>query len=218
MKQPNILANAIERTILAVPRQSLRWNSRKKLRALLGAMETCIATRAKVSKLNLPDIERLFDASLFCLIYEADLTVLSRDMTCRSAWWDSRLYARLLAMTMLECVEDIPAVLGKSFRQALTNVVTDRVHLQQISKMTGALSDFRKNHEHELREIRQIAAAHRDHDSRLVASSIERLDLRKLTVLSQELGSSLMAFYPTMTEVLLELNILREILRSRSNK
>ena len=218
MKRPGLLMRAIERVILARPRWGMRRNSSRKLQAALGAIEQCANTRAKLAQYNMPDVLRLFDASLFCLMYDADLTVLSRDMTCRTDWWESRLYGRLLAMTMLECVEDIPAVLGKSFRESLAAVVSAQVHLKRVSEISKNLSDFRKQHEKELRQIRQVAAAHRDHNAKLLATLIEGLDIRGLMRLAGQLNDMLCAFACAMTQVLLEMNVVKEILKSFSKR
>jgi hypothetical protein len=214
MKKPSLALSAIERMILAVPRRGMRKNAAKKLRAAVGAIDQCIKTRGKLAKYKMPDVLRLYDASIFCLMYDADLTVLSRDMTCRSDWWESRLYGRLLAMTMLECVEDIPAVLGKKFRNSLAVVVLDVSHQSRVAFISKSLSDFCKRHGKELRHVRTIAAAHRDHDAGVQAAVIEELDIRALIKMAGELNDLLGSLARAMTNIFLQINAVRELLRS----
>jgi hypothetical protein len=214
MKKPNLALRAVERVIHAVPRRGMRKNAGKKLRAAVRAIDQCIKTRAKLANYKMPDVLRLYDASIFCLMYDADLTVLSRDMTCRSDWWESRLYGRLLAMTMLECVEDIPAVLGKKFRNSLAVVALDISHQQRVANISKSLSDFCKRHGKELRHVRTIAAAHRDHDAGIQAAVIEELDIRALMKMAGELNDLLGGLVRAMTAILSQVNAVREVLRS----
>ena len=166
----------------------------------------------------MPDVLELYDVSQFCIMYAADLTILIRDMACSRDWWEERLYARLLAMTMLECAEDLPAVLGKKFRESLVAVVPGDPHRQRLSKISKHLSNFRKRHERELRDIRKIAAAHRDHDPRVLMLLIEQLDTRKLTATADELQDLQTEFARAMTDVFLGINAVREVLKSFSRR
>ena len=218
MKDYGPILKAVETVILALPRHKLRSKSNKKLKALNSAILTCLDTKAKLAKHSVPEIVCLFDASLFCLLFDADLTVLCRDMSCRSNWWESRLYARLLAMTMLECVEDVPQVLGKSFRNALNKLAPQSQHLTALCTVSKTLSDFRKNHEGRLRPIRQIMAAHRDHDPNLIVSSVTNLDLGALIKLAGDLNDALSKFSEIMSNVISDLDVFKEIFRSMAKK
>lgn len=213
MSRQGPLLHLIESAILAAPRRRLRKASRKKLDAAVRALEQVRATRTKLAKYDMPDVLELYDVSQFCIMYAADLTVLTRDMACRRDWWENHLYARLLAMTMLECVEDLPAVLGKKFRKSLASVVPDDGHRQRLSKITKRLSDFRKRHESQLRDIRRVAAAHRDHDPNLLISLIEKLDIQELITMAGELQDLQTEFAQAMTDVFLGINAVREVLK-----
>jgi len=196
----------------------MRKKAGKKIRAGVDALGKCIETRKKLAQYSVPEVLCLYDAAQFCLMYDVDLTVLSRDMTCARNWWETRLYGRLLAMTMLECVEDLPAVLGKRFRASVVGIVPNAPHLQRLSDITKRLSEFRKCHEKDLRHVRTIAAAHRDHDPALQVSVIETLDIPKLMRMAGELNDLLGAFVREMTQVLLRMNVTREVLKSFSKK
>ena len=182
------------------------------------ALQQIRETRNKLAKYNMPDVLQLYDASQFCIAYAADLTVLTRDMACAGDWWEERLYARLLAMTMLECVEDLPFVLGKKFRNSLATVVPNNEHKQRLSKITSDLSAFKNRHERELRHIRQIAAAHRDHDPNVLISLIEQLDTKKLMKMAGALHDLQTEFSRAMTKVFLNINTVKEVLKAFSSK
>jgi hypothetical protein len=218
MKNPGLVLRVTERVILALPRRGMRKNAGRKIRAAVEALDECIQTREKLAHYNVPDVVRLYDAAQFCVMYEADLTVLSRDMTCTTDWWETRLYGRLLAMTMLECAEDVPAVLGRDFRASLAAVVPEAPHLRRISDITKSLSEFRKRHEKKLRHVRTLVAAHRDHNPTLQFSVIETLDIGRLIGMAGELNDLLAAFIRAMTNALLEMNVVHEILRGLARK
>lgn len=184
-----------------------------KLRATMRALEQIRQTRTTLVEHDLRDLLILYDASQFCVMYAADLTILTRDMMCKSEWWESRLYARLLAMTMLECAEDLPTVLGHKFRKSLEAVARDE-HRQRLSGITRQLSGFRKRHESELKNIRHIAAAHRDHDPNRLMGVIDALDTSRLLAMGRELHDLETQFSLAMADVFFGINPVREVLKN----
>ena len=217
MEKPGLLKRLLDRVIPDAPTRLMRKVSAEKLKVVLKGIRELSAVRIKLLEGNMADVLRLFDASQFCLMYEADLTILTRDMCCHSDEWEQRLYGRLLAMTMLECVDDVPTVLGKEFRKSLSAVMSDDMHRQRTNRVSGKLTDFRKRHERRLRSIRQIAAAHRDHDPNLITKVIENIDVSELMLMSVELSDLLAEFARAMGEVIPEIDFLKE-LRTNSPK
>jgi len=55
-----------------------------------------------------------------------------------------KLYARLLAMTLVECVEDITQLLGKEFRKSLDKAIAKNDHKQKLNPIVKALTEFKK--------------------------------------------------------------------------
>jgi hypothetical protein len=213
MSRPNKVHELLEKAILALPRRRFRKATKKKLAAAAYALEEVVKTRKKLEKYGISDVLCLYDAAQFCIMFDADLSVLARDMCCTSDWWQSRLYGRLLAMTMLECVEDIPAVLGKRFREALRTLVSDPLQHQRVSTITKSLSEFRKGNEAELRHVRHVAAAHRDHNVDAQLQVIESLNIKKLTALASDLNDLLGGASRVMSEVFIKIDIVREVLK-----
>jgi len=222
-RKPSAVTNSrvltwIEGAILALPKREFRKKSKRKVHVVTNALRTCSDNCRKIERLEmhgvrLPEILKLYEASQFCLMYEADLTILICDAVCRSERWESHPYGRLLAMTMLECVEDIPQVLGKEFRNALFTLDSDAAKKARLNNFVSQLANFRKTHEHDLRYIRTIAAAHRDHDVRRQLEVIDTIDIRRLMDLSKELVSILVLFTELMTDVLVELNVWKQVLK-----
>jgi hypothetical protein len=214
VQKPNAIQQLFEKAFLALPRRRLRRAAKEKLAAAASAMVAVNDTRKKLQKYRMADVLCLYDAGLFCIMFDADLTVLARDMSCTSDWWQSRLYGRLLAMTLVECVEDIPTVLGKKFRESLRAVIADDSRRQRISAITKGLSEFGRRNDAELRYVRRAVAAHRDHNVNLQVEVIDKLDLKKLTSLASELNDLLGALSRTMADIFMNIDIVRETLKS----
>src|SRR5438874_7120926 len=214
MQRTNRIHELMEKAILALPRHRCRRATKKKLAAAAYAMTEVNNTRKKLEKYRVSDVLCLYDAAQFCIMFDADLTVLARDMCCTSDWWQSRLYGRLLAMTIVECVEDIPAVFGKQFRKSLQSVVPDDTQRQRISASCKSLSEFRQRNDAELRYVRHAAAAHRDHNVNVQLEVIDKLDLNKLTTLASELNDLLGGLSRAMADIFMNINIVRETLKS----
>ena len=213
MNKQRPISRSIERAILALPRLRMRRASRRKLSAALTALDQVSTAATKVAKHGTAEALHLYEVSKFFIVYVADLTVLTRDMACHPDWWASRLYARLLAMTMLEFVEDVPQVLGKRFRESLKAVAPADVHSKRVSGITKQLSDFRKKHETLLRQIRRISAAHRDHDANLLLSVIEEININSLVKMATELQDLQTDFSGAMADVFQSIDVVREVMK-----
>jgi hypothetical protein len=192
----------IEKIILTGPRRKLRLTIGKKEEVILGALESISATRQKAEKIQFEHVVRLYNASQFCLICELDLSILVFDLSMADTQWRKKLYARLLAMTLVECVEDTTQLLGKEFRQNLDKAITKNDYKQKLNPIVKALTEFKKKHERNLRDIRNIAAAHRDQDAARQLSTINKIDPKALQNLSLEFVELLLPFTTMMTEVM----------------
>src|SRR5438046_7034134 len=117
MPNQSVVHQLLERAILALPRRRFRKATKRKLAAAAYALREVVKTRKKLEKYRISDVLCLYDAAQFCIMFDADLSVLARDMCCTSDWWQSRLYGRLLAMTMLRSEEHTSEL------QSLTNIV-----------------------------------------------------------------------------------------------
>lgn len=192
----------IEKIILTGPKRKLRLTIERKEEVILGALESISATRQKAEKIQFEHVVRLYNASQFCLICELDLSILVFDLSMADTQWRKKLYARLLAMTLVECVEDITQLLGKEFRLSLDKAIAKNDYKQKLNPIVKALIEFKKKHECDLRDIRNIAAAHRDQDAARQLSAINKINPKTLQNLSLEFVELLLPFNKMMTEVM----------------
>jgi len=92
MQRTNRIHELMEKAILALPRHRCRRATKKKLAAAAYAMTEVNNTRKKLEKYGMSDVLCLYDAAQFCIMFDADLTVLARDMCCTSDWSESTLW------------------------------------------------------------------------------------------------------------------------------
>jgi hypothetical protein len=192
----------IEKIILTGPKRKLRLVIERKEEVILGALESISATRQKAEKIQLEHVVRLYNASQFCLICELDLSILIFDLSMADTQWRKKLYARLLAMTLVECVEDITQLFGKEFGQSLDKAIAKNDYKQKLNPIVKALTEFKKKHERDFRDIRNIAAAHRDQDAARQLSTINKIDPKNIANLSLEFVELLLPFTTMMTEMM----------------
>jgi hypothetical protein len=192
----------IEKIILTGPKRKLRLVMERKEKVILGILESISATRQKAEKIQFEHVVRLCNASQFCLICELDLSILIFDLSMADTQWRKKLYARLLAMTLVECVEDITQLFGKEFRQSLDKAITKNDYKLKLNPIVKALIEFKKKHERDLRDIRNIAAAHRDKNAAHQLSTINKIDPKTLQNLSLEFVELLLPFTTMMTEIM----------------
>lgn len=133
--------------------------------------------------------EPIWNAALFLNTVSYDLSIGLIDLVYEQDSWKRRLTARSLALLLFEIGEDIPAVFGKKFREAAMALGVTEGRLNALSAETKKISAFWNENRTLLKEIRTIAAAHRDHDAIALHELIDGIDLFELLGLGIKLGS-----------------------------
>jgi hypothetical protein len=146
----------------------------------------------------------LFDAVDFCVVYDLDIALLRFQVQCAETKWRKNLNARLLAMTIWECVDDLTRILGREFRDAITGLTFSHDLRTKLDKTLKEINGFRGRHESLLKDIRNLTAAHREVVLDKLLAALEKVQPDSLIDLAQSLRRLLSAFYKTMTEILRE--------------
>jgi len=119
-------------------------------------------------------------------VIQYDISILAHDVLLSPNSWKRKLYCRLLAMTLIESVEDVSQMLGWQFRQTVNAIYNDSALDTRITELTRAMGHFQSKNGKALREIRQTVSAHRDHDANTQLRVIEALDCQKLLYLTAD--------------------------------
>jgi hypothetical protein len=142
---------------------------------------------------------RVLNVAIFAVVWNADLSVLLEELRVLNeapgwaAGWKRKLTARLLALTIVEAVDEFTGLLGRDFRTAVRQL-TDDATLEQLNDIHKALTRFRDGHESELRIVRNTIIAHRDPDAAIQTESLRSLNVKHV----EELGWELLEWTTTL--------------------
>ena len=153
-------------------------------RALEGVLDATRSLQRSAERTNLEDVLYVINVNQFVAICNFDISILAEDLLLTEPGWRRKLYARLVAITIVEFMEDIAELLGKDFRDKLDTIAGDSVEIEELSGIGKKLSRLRKEHEKELRSIRNIAIGHRDKNARVQLELIDGLDVNNLVMLA----------------------------------
>lgn len=147
----------------------------------------------------------LWNAIQYCSIADLDLSILIHQLMVAETDWRRKLYARMLAMTLFECVSDIPAIMAKDFRSGITSRANKNDVWEGVESVRKDLANFGKKHKIILEEIRHIAIAHRDQRADLQLVVIKNIRVTMVWELSMEFKTILEKFNGLMLLVFSDL-------------
>lgn len=146
------------------------------------------------------EVASIYNAAGFVTICSFDNVVACMGMVFNENQWKRRYYARQAALVMFEGCEDLPQVLGKSFREAARILKGHERLLSDMNPPLKKLRQFREEKQKLFKEIRIIAAAHRHLDvseQLRVIKAIDWLEIlqdsMKFDQILNELGPGLQA-------------------------
>ena len=148
----------------------------------------------------------IWNAIQYCAIAHLDLTVLLNELLMAKTDWRRKLFARILASTLFECVDDMPAILARDFRSSITSIADKHEVWDGIELVRKELADFGKKHKVVLEEIRHITFAHRDQRADLQFEVIKKLNVNLVYELSIKFNCILREFENLTFIVLSEFN------------
>ncbi|HEX3856861.1 MAG TPA: hypothetical protein VHY30_06160 [Verrucomicrobiae bacterium] len=167
------------------------------------------------------DLERIFPAYMplwnafqYCGIADLDLSILIYQLMGAETDWRRKLNARVLAMTLFECVDDIPAILAKDFQAGIASLANGHSLMEELDSIRKDLAGFGKKHKNILEEIRHIATAHRDQRADLQMVVIKGINVKMVCELSMEFRGILEKFNNLMAKVFSGLTLKAKSLKS----
>ena len=134
-------------------------------------------TRVLADKNNLQEVIFLININQFVMLFNYDLSVLRQDLFVAEPGWRRKLHARLLALTIVEFLEDVGELLGKSFRTRVAAIGDKTASIDRLNSILKQLNQLRATHEAALRDIRNIAIGHKDKDAKRQFEVINNLDV-----------------------------------------
>jgi hypothetical protein len=145
---------------------------------------------------NLELLKWLDDFCLFTIFSLYDLWILQCDYEKSTKKYQQNYYARQTALLCFELLSDVPQILNENFQKLLLEKISNKDINERAKLIRKKLNQMRNEKESELKNIRDLVAAHRDHDISRQIETINSMDNKKIIQfafdymkLIEELGS-----------------------------
>ena len=115
-------------------------------RAIERNLKSCEAARHEAEKRNLEDIIFIININQFVMLFNYDLSILGYGLLAIEDGWRRKLYARLLALTVVEFLEDIGELLGKNFRSKVAAIDDNSASIDKLNSILKQLNQIRTRH------------------------------------------------------------------------
>jgi len=112
---------------------------------------------------------------VFSSIVEIDLTLLLERIQLSSRIQEKKLYARVIAVTIVDYIENINVLIGKDCIKELQLNHMDHF-IDEFKALNKRFSMFRKANDFYLRDIRNNTLAHKCKDALTLKRAIDRVD------------------------------------------
>jgi len=142
--------------------------------------------RDEARKNGWTDIVQMVNTGDFIGTCCADLDIFIDHLCSRPSQTRASLYARIACLIIAELLDDVPVLTGKVF-QNIVGALTGEEGLWEFRSITKEFSRIRKDHETDVRKIRNIVIAHRDHDVEAQLAIMEALNFGSVVALAAEL-------------------------------
>lgn len=167
-------------------------------------MDTLRRERQRAVDLNLPHYRTLHNVGLYLLVFEGDFSVMKHDAFYSTDMWRRNLAIRIIGLMVYEVADDLSGLLGNSFRATLREFPLSENQWSSFNSITNQLANFRKEHRHFLKDLRNYVAAHRDHDAAKQLEIIEDVNFERTMNVAGDLYGvtrSLIAFLTEVTRI-----------------
>ncbi len=109
-----------------------------------------------------PDQLLVLNVSLFTVLYNYDLVSLLEELDAPASEWHEGLQARVLALTVYECLEKMSGLLGKEFQAVAKRWAPPQEWFETFKAVGKSLNSYEKQHRRWLAPLRHHAIGHRD--------------------------------------------------------
>jgi hypothetical protein len=114
--------------------------------------------------------------SLYVLLFDEDLCAYTQDYYLANTHRRHRFVARHLASLLYEGSQDLPALLGRTYRASLRAVEPLGDWEAGLNAIRGGFNGFKRDNEAALKAIRDVVGAHKDKDVARQLRTLDRID------------------------------------------
>ena len=167
------LAAAIEYVVLLLVRVRYRRKARTRRLARQQAIATTHRALIGAAGLHARNSQTIFNVGLYVLLLDDDLACFTDDLVCAIDDRRRRFTAKHEAVPLYEAAQDLPQLLGKDFRSAIAALGADDTLTKRLNEASSGLHRFSNEHRSVLNDIRNVVAAHREHDALAYVRTLE---------------------------------------------
>jgi|TARA_R100000501_G_C2606952_1_gene102469 hypothetical protein len=114
----------------------------------------------KLQAAKIYNYDEFYNVCLFSAIVGRDIRILWNNYHLTNNENEKNLFGRILSMTIIEFLDEINGMLGKSLRQELQKNGMEKYE-NELNRINKKFAQIKKQHNTELRKIRNNAAAHK---------------------------------------------------------
>jgi hypothetical protein len=177
------------------------WRARKKHRARAAAIASTRKTLESTRTLRAGASQTVFNVGLYLLLLDQDLADFTDHIVNAVGVRRRRFVAKHEAVLLFEAAEDLPQLLGKTFREAVGQLGASPEQVQRLNVASSGLHWFWDSHRDFLRSIRKALAAHREQDAFLYIEKLEMLDPLEVMRLAAEFSDHLERLTGVLVEI-----------------
>ena len=145
--------------------------------------------------------DSFFNLCIFSDIISIDLTILLEKVRLANRDQERKLYARVIALTIVDYLDNISVLIG---RDCLTELKNNNMteFLDEFKSVHKKFSVFKKNNERVLREIRNNTIAHKAKDALKLNAYINNLSVDDISNFGLELKIYTTQFIDLSTKII----------------
>jgi hypothetical protein len=113
-------------------------------------------------------------------------------------------YAKFVCLLIFESLDDLIKLLGKRCRDFFSSIGATNDQLKRLSQIHKELNAYSRKHDILLRQIRNFAAAHRQHDYLDFESITQQFSVEQLAITFREFALLLHGSVPILSELFAE--------------
>ena len=145
----------------------------------------------KSESLGLQNSRRIHNVALYALLLDQDLWQFNCDMVLATSDRRRSFVARHLTVLLYEGADDLPALLGKDYRESLRRINVPGDWMDGLNQISRGFNAFRNKRQAALSTIRNAVAAHRAHDVKKQLDLLDSLRPIEITKLAAQFSEPL---------------------------
>lgn len=142
----------------------LRDNFQKNFKTQRQTLDLLIDGVKNASYNHFLDTKLIWNIAGFIDLTSFDLKVIGQDLAFAENDWQKKLFSRQACLIIYESINDLFDLLGKEFKRVLKSQIKDPLIEEALNAERKKLNIFKKANIQKLKEIRNVAIAHRDQD------------------------------------------------------